>query len=249
VDPTPAARAKLKVFQTAQRTLMTDLAEGMVLTERRQYPAAVAAYERVLARDPDNAIAHGRVGALYAAAGQNGRATEHLRAVARCDPNDAYGENMLGWLAYQDGKPEVAVEAFGRAEEMEPFSADLRYRWGLCLLQLARPAEAAERFRAALAVDPEHAGAHQGLSHALREQGKPTDAVAHARRAVRLTEEKNADVLVSLGSAYADARRFPEAELAFEKALDAARQDSPQLVPQINEQLAAVRRRAGTPRE
>lgn len=242
---TPAARDKLKEFQAAQAGVNDDVAEGMWLTERGQFPGAIRAFERALARQPDHAVAHGRLGTLFAATGDNTRAAEELRAVARCDPNDAYGENMLGWLAFQGGRYEEAVEAFRRTEQMEPFSAELRYRWGLSLIQLGRWREAEERFRAALAVDPDHPGAHQGLSHVLRQQGGVAEAVRHARRAVRLTSAESADVLVSLGDAYADANRHADAVLAFEKALEAARADDPGMTMRITDKLADARRRAG----
>jgi tetratricopeptide (TPR) repeat protein len=242
----PATREKLKTLQTTLLGIQNDTAEGMALTDRGELPEAVRKFERVLAVDPDNAVAHGRLGKVLAMTGNTGGAAEHLRAVARCDPNDGYGENLLGRLAFQAGRPAEAVEAFRRAEEMEPFSADLRYRWALALLQLERWAEAEERFRAALAADPNHAGAHQGLSHALRKQGKVAEAVRHARRAVRLTNEENPDVLVTLGDAYSDAGRPLDAVLAYQKAGEAMRAGDPP-VREMNDKLNDARRRAGLP--
>jgi tetratricopeptide (TPR) repeat protein len=101
--------------------------------------------------------------------------------------------------------------------------------------------EAAQGFRGALAADPNHAGAHQGLSHALRLQGKFGEAVPHARRAARLTECENADVLVSLADAYADARRWPEAAAALEKAIAVA---DPATAERLAGRLAELKARA-----
>src|SRR5262249_6928805 len=89
------------------------------------------------------------------------------------------------------------------------------------------------------------AGSCQGLGHSLRRQGRPAEALPYARRAARLTEFQNADVLVSLADAYADAGRPAEARDAAAKALEAARQRAPQLVPQIHRRLGVWRSAPG----
>jgi tetratricopeptide (TPR) repeat protein len=236
VDPTPDVRAKLREAMALQTLVEAGCAEAQHQVAQRRFPEAIATLNQVLAVKPDLAEAHGRLGTLYATAGERGLADEHLRAVAKYNPNDAYGDNMLGWLAYLGGRPADAVEDFRRAEGAEPYSADISYRKGLALLRLGRLPEAAGAFRRAVAIDPNHAGGCQGLSDALRRQGEAAEALRYARRAARLTRGENPDVLLTLAEAYAAAGRPAEADDAAAKALDVARKGDPR-------QFSAVRRR------
>ena len=245
VDPTPEVRAGLREAAAAQSGVVADMTEGVYLMGERRFPEAIAALNKVLAVKPDHALAHGRLGTLYAATGNRDLATEHLRAVSKYDPNDAYGDNMLGWLAFLEGRPAEAAEDFRRAAKAEPYSADLNYREGLALARLGQTAEAVGRFRQAVAIDPNHAGGSQGLSDALRRQGESEEALRYARRAVRLTRSENADVLLTLAEACAAAGRAAEADAAAEKALDAARKGDPRQLPAVRERVGELRARGG----
>jgi tetratricopeptide (TPR) repeat protein len=244
LSPAPATRDQLRELVAIQAGLDADLAEGLHQVEERRFPEAIETLTRILAVKPDLAVAHGKLGTVYAITGRSEAAAEHLRSVARCDPDDPYGFMMLGWLAYLQGRPEEAVEAYHRAEEIDPWSAQVQYHLGLALTRLERWAEAAESFRRVLVVAPQHAGGCQGLAHALRRQGQATEAVRFARRAARLSNFQNADVLLSLAEAYADAGRLPHAEATANRALDAARVNNPDLVPQIRRRLADFQTRA-----
>jgi tetratricopeptide (TPR) repeat protein len=255
VSPVAEARRKLEELVGTQVTIDTEVGRGLGHLERMQFAEAIEAFEKILVHKPDHALAHGRLGTAYASVGQRALALEHLKAAARYDPDDPYGDSMLGWLAYLDGRTEDADAAYRRADEVEPFNAPISYRWGLVLLQRGRIPEAAERFRKALAANPNDAGACQGLAHALRQQGQAAEAVRYARRAARLTDFRNADVLISLTDAYADVGRLDEARDAAAKALAVAEGGAPEVVLQIRRRLEelkgrpaheAGRREAGT---
>jgi tetratricopeptide (TPR) repeat protein len=241
----PSAGATQRLREAV--AVQVGLEDSFLTAERqfaaRRYPDAVQALEGVLKVKPDWARAHGKLGTLYAAMGDRAKAVEHLRAVAEHDPDDPYGYNMLGWLAYLDGKGTEAAELFRRADEIQPFTAEINYRWGLSLLALERWTDAAARFRHALTVDPNHAGSCQGLSHALRRQGQSAEAVRFARRAARLTQFQNVDVLLTLADAYTDANRLDEAADAANQALQAAQAQAPAQVPQVRLRIEEIRKR------
>jgi tetratricopeptide (TPR) repeat protein len=241
IDPTPATRDKLKQVVAVQAQLDADMFTAQHQIDERRFPEARERLEKILRVKPDWAKAHGRLGTVYAVTGQSQSAVEHLEAVARYDPDDAYGHAMLGWLAYLQDRPEEAVAAYRRADEIEPWSAKTNYHLGLALTSLDRLPEAVTCFRQALTIDPRHAGACQGLGHALREQGESAEALRYARRAARLTHDKNADVLLTLVEAYADMGRFDEASDTAARALAAAQTSDPKLVPQIRRRLEELR--------
>ncbi|HZT79261.1 MAG TPA: tetratricopeptide repeat protein, partial [Gemmataceae bacterium] len=244
LDTAPAIRDKLRQAVATQARLDADLVAALHQMEQRRYAEAAETLRRALRVKPDWAVAHGKLGTLYAIAGQHDRAAEHLRAVARYDPDDPYGYSMLGWLAYLGDRPEEAVEAYRKADEIEPYDAKINYHMGLALMKLARWPEAAACFRKAAAVDPNHAGAYQGLGTALGRQGRTDEAVRCARRAARLTRFQNPDVLITLAEAYAGAGRTADADRTASQALDAARAGNPELVPQIRQRLREVQSRS-----
>jgi tetratricopeptide (TPR) repeat protein len=249
IEPTPELRAQLREAAKVVDRFQADAILASRLVQENRFQEAHATYERILRIKPDDAMAHGKLGRLYATAGRDEQAVEELLAVARCDPDEPYGYAMLGWMKYKRGKSDEAVEYYRLAEEIEPLDARIHNNWGLALLQLGQAAEAAERFRRAVTIDPQYADAYQALSLALRRQGKTDEAIDFARRAARLTHHENPDILVNLAETYADARRPKEADDAVAKALDAARRNNPDLLPAIHARGEEIRHRAKQPRE
>jgi tetratricopeptide (TPR) repeat protein len=243
-DSRPALRERLHEMASVQATIEADMLDALHQIEDQRYTEAIETLKKVLRAKPDLGTAHGKLGTLYAVAGERDRAVEHLRAVARYDPDNAYGYSMLGWLAYLDGKSEAALEAYRRAEEIEPYDAKINYHMGLALMNLGRVPEAAERFRRALAIDPNHAAACHSLSQALRQQGQPNEAVRFARRAARLTRFQDPDVLLALAESYTEAGRLADADATAVQALEAAQKGDPERVPQMRRRVEAIRARA-----
>src|SRR5262249_7740688 len=87
LEPTKATRARLQEVVAVALKLDAELSEGLRRMEERRYPEAIATFQRILDVKPNWAVAHGKLGAVYAAVGQSGPAVEHLRAVARYDPD------------------------------------------------------------------------------------------------------------------------------------------------------------------
>lgn len=224
VNPPPAVRTRAEATKrdaiAIQSNSNAELIEAMHAADEQRATESIGILSKILTIKPDFAVAHSKLGTLYAATGKTDVATRHLEAVARHDPDNATGLSMLGWLAYLGGQPADAIRYYEQAEKIEPFDANINYRCGLALIKLENWIEAADRFRRALAVDPKHAGGSQGLAHALRKQGKAAEAVRYAWRAAKLTEFREVDVLVTLSDVYADAGRTPEAAAAAIRALD-----------------------------
>jgi tetratricopeptide (TPR) repeat protein len=249
LDLPPAAHeqaaAALKEMVAIQSKLDADLNEALHEADRQRAGPAIEILNRILTVKPDQAVAHSKLGTLYAATGRIDQAKEHLEAVATHDPDNASGLAMLGWLAYLDDRAQDAIGFYRRADQIEPFDAQINYHWGLSLLKAGAWADAAERFRKVLLIDPNHAGGSQGLAHALRHEGRPAEAVRYAWRAARLTEFREPDVLVTLADAYADAGRFPEAAAAAAKAIESDRDGPGGLGFETRRRMEGTRARAG----
>lgn len=248
-DPAPAIQDKLREIVTLQAKVDADLTTAYWLADAKRFPEAITLLNNVLTIKPDLALAHAKLGTLYAIGQRNDLAVRHLQAVAQHDPDNQYGFAMLGWLAYLDNQPADAVEAYRKADEIEPFTAKINFQWGLALAKLSRWPEAGQRFRLALTIDPKHAEACQGMSHVLRQQGEMQEALRYALRADKLTNHQNASMLLTLAEAYADAGQLSEAEATAAKALQVARTTASDLTPRIRESLEEWRRLLKQPKK
>jgi tetratricopeptide (TPR) repeat protein len=243
LDPAPATRAKLQEVVAIQAAIDADWYEAVHQMNESRFAEAIETLKRILAVKPDLAKAHGKLGTCYAIAGQDAAAVKHLQAVAQCDPDDAYGYTMLAWLAYLGGRPDEAVESYRRADEIEPYTAKINFQWGLALAKLGRMAEAIKHYRLAVTIDPRDAGGYQALSQALRQEGQPAEALHFARRAARLTQFRDPDILLALAASYLDLGRTDEANDMVVRALDAARTSSPDIRARIEARADALRAR------
>jgi len=209
----------------------------------QQFQEAAHTLEGILQRKPDLASAHGKLGTVYATLGKRDQAVAHLNAVAQFDPDDAYGEGMLGWMAYLDGKFDVALEHYQRADEIEPYKAKIQHEMGLAYSNKQSWDEAKDRFRLALTIDPRHADSAFHLSQVLRAQGELTEATEFARRAVRITERKQPEILLHLAECLAEGDQLDEARRIAADAIDVAQRNHPELVPRIRRRIGEFRDR------
>jgi tetratricopeptide (TPR) repeat protein len=235
--PTLEVRRQLDDVISLQRRIDDDLNAVQQAFRIGRPSDAIPILERILTIKPNLARAHGRLGTLYASAGQMERAVMHLEAVTKYDPDDAYGQNMLGWMAYVRGDGLAALEAFRKANAIMPRTVEINFRCGLALQLLERWDEAETQFRHALEIDPNHAGALQGLSFALLRQGRSAEALDSAQRAARLTRSQNPEVLLTLAEIHADRGQFDQAVSMAEKALALAPHSSSSLVPVLVQKL------------
>jgi DNA-binding transcriptional MerR regulator len=103
---------------------------------------AIAAYHRVLGRDPGMADAHVNLGRLYHLAGERGRAEAHYRDAVRLTPDDPIPHFNLGVLLEEQGRRDEAAHAYAQAAHRDPDFADAHCNLGLLLESMGRRQEA-----------------------------------------------------------------------------------------------------------
>ena len=239
ITPNPVTRARMQEVIKRQVEL-DDLVARSAEAEQHNPDEAVRLLKRILEIRPDDARGHGDLGRIYSLMGRRDEATPHLQAVAKCDPNDSSGLTRLAWMASVEGRPEEAVSLCAKADRIEPGHPENHFVWGMALARQERWADAEKHFRKTLEATPTHRGAIQGLSDALLHQGQAEEAIRFAKRAVRLSDPKDASALLPLAEAYAAARRFPDARKTLEKALAIAETSDPALAGMIRDRLRAL---------
>jgi tetratricopeptide (TPR) repeat protein len=220
-----------------QQAKLDDLVRAAENAERRGPGEVIPLLKKILQFNPDDAHAHSQLGAIYAMTGQRDEAVFHLEAVAKCDPNDSSGLTRLAWMALRQGRPEETEDLCAQAEKIDPGHSMNHFVWGMALTKQERWADAENQFRITLKSSPKHVGANQGLSEALRHQGQAKEAVRFGRRAVHWGDPKNAEALLTLGEAYAAAKRTAEARTTLEQALEVAETNNTSLAQTIRKRL------------
>ncbi|MGD8451534.1 MAG: glycosyltransferase family 39 protein [Phycisphaerae bacterium] len=153
--------------------------------------AAARWYSGALHIVPNNAMAHRQLGAVYAERHEYQQALEMLVIAVR----DYREFRYPGW----------------------EYGLDLCFRHLYeVLLGQHRPADAAEALRRAIRTDDKVPGTHLTLAWILATHPDASvrngaEAVTHAEAAQRLVSADDIDVLDTLGAAYAEAGRFPDA--------------------------------------
>ncbi|MBA3950096.1 MAG: sulfatase-like hydrolase/transferase, partial [Acidobacteria bacterium] len=153
------ARAIELLSATAGRDPDALIALGNAYTLADRPRDAIATYERLLAVDPDNALAYENIGAAYLGAGRHAEAEGALRKALSLDPNLAGAHTALGVALAATGRSGEAIESWTRAIALDPVELNALFNITLHLVQAGRMTEAIEYGERFLAAAPAYMAA------------------------------------------------------------------------------------------
>jgi Flp pilus assembly protein TadD len=198
------------------------LRAGMANERTGNYPAAVKAYERGLAVEPNNVELLNSLGFALFQQGKSQEAVVALEKALAVDPKHWKAHNNMGLAAIDIGEFELAEAHYRESLAIKP-QPTIYNDLGFVLERQGLTDEATEAYRKAIKLDPKSASANYNLGSSLARSGKFAEAERHLRTAIE-ADPKNAaahqtlaQVLESLGRAD-EARR----EIGIAKALKAA---------------------------
>ena len=141
------------------------------LLRERDAPDALAAYDQLLALDPDSFMAHNNRGLLLNKMGRHREAdASFARALELAPGNPHVRFNQL--MAQPDGDLDEAHECCLRALEERPDNPDIMTNLGIVLQFSGRYDDARAQFERVISVAPHHVGAGFNLSLLLLLQGE-----------------------------------------------------------------------------
>jgi tetratricopeptide (TPR) repeat protein len=185
----------------------------------RQGKAALPELHQAALLLPDDAEAHGNLGAAFCDLGRWAEALPSLRRALAIDPRNLQATADAGNAFFRSGRAEEAMGCYRRAIELDPGSADAHSNLGLCLASLGRREEAVANYEKALALAPRHAEALDNLGIAWRELGARRRAEALHRRALEI-DPRRARSHYGIGSAQLERGRVEDAAASFQHVLD-----------------------------
>ena len=197
------------------------LAAGLgFLTFQRNadYRSEIALWSDTVAKRPDNAAAHGSLGAALAEAGRTAEAIREDETALRLGPNYVTIRVDLGSALIAAGRINEAIQHLQESLRQDPKNAHGHLNLGVALDILKRSAEALAHYEAAVRSNPDFAQAHNNLGDALSRSGRDAEGIAHLQAALRLQPSLVA-AHYNLAAALARAGRMEEAQAQFEAGL------------------------------
>ncbi|MFL7793307.1 MAG: tetratricopeptide repeat protein [Anaerolineae bacterium] len=204
--------------------------------ELRQWDTARAEYETLLQSDPNDTLAHERLGALLV--GSDAAAIQHLYAaetdlsiellavLERPDAldNPAYVQALLGRVLFEAREWALASNHFEQALQFDPAYPDAHAYLGYSLDQMGYPREAWPHLLMAVSWAPDSAVTHIFLGMHYDSQGDSVAARVEYEAAYDL-DPTNPATCISIGKTWADEGRYVAAEIWFLAAVSLQPED------------------------
>jgi Flp pilus assembly protein TadD len=198
--------------------------------ELQAWDAARAEYETLLHVDPDDVVAHERLGVLllgadpaaiqHLLAAQTGLAERLLAVLAETSATDdpAYTSALVGRVLFEAAEWPLAAREFERALAYNPRYPDAHAYLGHALDQMDRSREALAHLRQAVALAPDSAAAHTFLGLYYDRRGDLSAARAAYEAAYDLDPE-NPATCIAIGQTWVAEDRYVAAEIWLRQAV------------------------------
>ena len=211
---------------------------GGALLAQGKFNEAVSCFQQALHIKPDYADAYTNLGLAAVLQGRTDEAIGCFQQALQVKPDDCEAHYNLGIALLSQGKVDDAISQLRLSIQAKPSNTDAYYKLGAALRAQGKLDEAVVAFRQALQLQPDWVLPLNDIALILAMHPDPNvrdtgQAVVFAERAAKLTQYRNATVLITLATAYAAAGRFDNAISVAETALSLAS-------TQGNEQLANI---------
>ncbi len=202
----------------------------MVVIARNQtsyWKDSLTLWTHALACTTANTVAEGNTGEAYHSLGKRREAMYHFERALQIQPKQINVHSNLGVFYLEMGQLNDSLVHLEKAIAIEPKFADAHYNLGNTYLEMGRGNDAVTQYRKALDLNPNDTQALNNMAWILATwpdalTRDATKAVELAERANSLTGSKSPITSATLGAAYAEAGRFPNAIEAAHRALQLA---------------------------
>lgn len=195
-----------------------DLRAAVEQHKQGAVQAALAVYERIVAREPKHATALRYLGLARFQLGQRRRGLECLQRAAKQAPHDAAVWSDLGRMQAILGELQEATACFRRAVAADPRHADSWHNLGAALRRSGDLEGALEAYKRALALDPKRADTYLNIGNLLVDDNQTDKAIESYRRAAAL-DPKLPQARASLGAELSGRGEVTEAEFVYRQAV------------------------------
>ncbi len=197
---------------------------GAFHIKKERYPEAIAALERAVQLQPNDASSHNNLGCTLTKVGKVNEAADQFRLAVKLNPNDDSAHDNLGVALSSIGDPKAAIPEFERALALQPKRVSSRLNLADALLQTGQTLKAVEQYQAFIGLEPKSVAAYAGVAKALALLNRSQEAIAAAQRGIEIArsngQEPEAEKIEDWLSHY-------QIEVKRESATDSGSQPAP----------------------
>lgn len=194
------------------------LAKAEVLFQARQLEAAADEYRRVLAADPNVAMAHHHLGTILAMTNNAGPALDELSMAAKLDPQSPEVLSDLGFTYQTLGYNDQACKAYEQSLSLEPRQTEAAINLSNIYCSTGRMQDAIAVLSQAVQNNPSSARAHNNLGTLYSLDGKTTPALYEFQKAIQL-QPNMASAHYGLGTVLLQTKQYAQSISEFKQAL------------------------------
>lgn len=161
--------------------------------------------QKVLAKDPNSADAHFRLGAIYSAKKQHNEAIAEFKRVIEITPNHAEACNYLA-IEYQDtNQYELAMAVYKKLLDIVPYPAKIHSNMGILYEKQGTYDQAILEYKMAIALDPSMVASYNNLGLIYEKQKQYNTAINNYQTSIIIDKsyskgyENLARIYASLG--------------------------------------------------
>ena len=216
--------------------------EAVLEYRRGRLAEATALLKQVLAAWPDDAMALGNIGSIYADSGRTAEALLTLNRACQVAPEQAGAWFNLGKVLDAQAYVAEAEKALVNALERAPRHLPARIAHAGTLATLGRTDEAAAEYRLAIAQEPRSVQAWLGLVNlkTIRLDDAETAALERLHADTRLADNERTVAGFALGKVLEDAGRHADAYAVLASANAMRRRAAPWDATQFSQQIDAI---------
>ncbi len=209
-----------------------EIKKGDDLQKANKLKEAADVFREVIRKEPGNAKAHQRLGAVLAAQATiapdektqkdlDETAELEEKQAVKLDPKYYLPHVVLGQMYANRNKYEDAVREFKAATELKPDSFRSHLDLGIAYQHLSKDDEALKAYRRAAEIKPDYPAAWINMGVHQQSMGDFNGAIESEKKALslKLTPQETHAANYNLGNIYADANQPDEAIKAYQAAL------------------------------
>ncbi len=187
------------------------------MMEKRQFEAAVPAWNQTIALNPEDPRAHNNLGVALAGTGKADAALAEYHRSLELNDLSSQTHNNLGSALAEQGRMDEAMAQFERAVELNPDNGRAHSNLGGALSEKGRTPEALEHLQKGVELEPKFADGQNNLGAALARAGALDEAIPHLEQAVELGPQ-SVGYRYNFGRVLAAKGRFADAAAQLEQA-------------------------------
>jgi tetratricopeptide (TPR) repeat protein len=150
-----------------------------ILVARKEYAAAIGAYNKILATDRKNAALLNKIGMAYQQLGDDGKAEHYYKRAWKFNKHFASAMNNLGTVEYGKRHYKNAIKDYKHALAVGTDRATIYSNLGYAYCGRKQYYQATVSFERALAIDPEIFAQHGGVGSIFLQRSAPDPATVY----------------------------------------------------------------------